>query len=113
MLPRATRKAVKWTSSTEAAQEKHRMKLAPLFLTFATLVIGQSAPTVAQLYDSQLNNAERSIVGLAEAMPADKYGFAPKDGAFQDVRTFAQQARHVATVIYLVAAAAQKEKSPV
>jgi uncharacterized damage-inducible protein DinB len=89
------------------------MKLALVCLIFGTPVFGQNAPTVAQLYDSQLNNVERSIVGLAEAMPADKYGFAPRDGAFQDVRTFAQQARHVATVIYLVAAAGQKEKSPV
>jgi uncharacterized damage-inducible protein DinB len=93
--------------------ENHSMKLALVFPIFASLASGQNAPTISQLYDNQLNNAERSIVGLAEAMPAEKYRFAPKDGAFQDVRTFAQQARHVATVIYLVAAAAQKEKSPV
>jgi uncharacterized damage-inducible protein DinB len=41
----------------------------------------------------------RNFVSLADAMPADKWTFAPKDGrdgAFKDVRTFAQQVKHVA-----------------
>ena len=46
-------------------------------------------------------------------MPADKYDFAPSGGEFKGVRTFAQQVKHVAAVIYLVAAAAQQEKPPV
>jgi uncharacterized damage-inducible protein DinB len=71
------------------------------------------APTVARLYDAQVSSIERDIVPLAEAMPADKYNFAPTQGEFKGVRTFAQQAKHVAAVIYLVAAAAQKEKPPV
>jgi hypothetical protein len=29
-------------------------------------------------------------------MPADKYGFAPKDGEFKGVRTFGEQVKHVA-----------------
>jgi uncharacterized damage-inducible protein DinB len=39
---------------------------------------------------------EKSFVGLADAMPADKYGFKPTNGAFKDVRTFAEQVKHVA-----------------
>ena len=39
---------------------------------------------------------EQSFVGLAEAMPADKYGFKPTSGAFTDVRTFGEQVKHVA-----------------
>lgn len=39
---------------------------------------------------------ERSFVSLAEAMPADKYRFKPTEGAFKDVRTFAEQVKHVA-----------------
>jgi len=88
------------------------MKLASILLLGAAFSGAQNL-TVARLYDNQLTNIERGIVSLAEAMPAGKYNFAPKDGAFQDVRTFALQARHVATVTYLVAAAALKEKSPV
>jgi hypothetical protein len=52
------------------------------------------------------------MVSLAEAMPADKYGFRPKDGAFSDVRTFAQQATHVAAVLYMVSGSILGEKPP-
>jgi uncharacterized damage-inducible protein DinB len=72
-----------------------------------------NAPTVAQVYDNQVTTVERDVVPLAEAMPADKYDFAPTDGEFKGVRTFAQQVKHLATVIYMVSAAAQKEKPPV
>jgi uncharacterized damage-inducible protein DinB len=41
-----------------------------------------------------------SFIGVAEAMPADKYGFAPKDGAFENARTFAEQVKHVACANY-------------
>lgn len=43
---------------------------------------------------------ERSFVALAEAMPADRYGFAPEDGEFEGVRTFAEQVKHVACSNY-------------
>ena len=39
---------------------------------------------------------EKSFVGLADAMPADKYAFKPANGEFKDVRTFGQQVKHVA-----------------
>src|SRR5262245_7974943 len=42
---------------------------------------------------------ERQFVGLADAMPENKWTFAPKDGAdgaFKGVRTFRQQVKHVA-----------------
>jgi len=68
---------------------------------------------VARTYDSALKSAESDIVGLAEAMPADKYNFAPANGSFDGVRTFAQQVKHLAAVIYLVSAASLAEKVPV
>ena len=71
------------------------------------------APTVAQIYDSQLRNAERDIVSLAEAMPADKYSFAPTNGQFAGVRTFAQQVKHIAVFTYVGAAAVLGEKPPI
>jgi uncharacterized damage-inducible protein DinB len=77
------------------------------------LTASAAAPTVAQLYDSQVTTVERDVVPLAEAMPADRYNFAPTNGEFKGVRTFAQQVKHLAAVIYLVSAAAQKEKPPV
>ena len=33
---------------------------------------------------------EKVIISAADAMPADKYGFAPTDGEFKGVRTFGQ-----------------------
>jgi hypothetical protein len=46
-------------------------------------------------------------------MPEDKFGFAPTEGEFKGVRTFAQQIKHVAAVNYELGAAILEEKSPV
>ena len=43
---------------------------------------------------------QRQFVSLADAMPADKWSFAPKDGQFKGVRTFAEQVKHVACANY-------------
>jgi len=71
-----------------------------------------TSPSASTIFDRDVKTAEREIVSLAEAMPADKYNFAPTNGAFDGVRTFAQQMKHVAAVNYLVAAALLEEKSP-
>ncbi|MHB1194941.1 MAG: DinB family protein [Longimicrobiales bacterium] len=39
---------------------------------------------------------ERSFVALAEAMPSDRYDFRPTNGAFEGVRSFGEQVKHVA-----------------
>jgi len=80
---------------------------------FAAAANAQQPPTLARMYDNQLTGADREIVALAEAMPAEKYNFAPTNGEFTGVRTFGLQVRHLATVIYEVASAAQSEKMPV
>jgi hypothetical protein len=71
------------------------------------------ADSVAQIYDQQIRALDHDILPLAEAMPADKYDFVPKAGAFQGVRTFAEQTRHLATVIYMLSGAVLEEKPPV
>ena len=50
------------------------------------------ADTVAQWFSM----IERQFVSLADAMPGDKYGFAPTNGEFKGVRTFGEQVKHVA-----------------
>jgi hypothetical protein len=50
------------------------------------------AATMAPL----LTMIERDFVSLADAMPAGKYGFRPTAGEFKDVRSFAEQVKHVA-----------------
>jgi uncharacterized damage-inducible protein DinB len=59
-----------------------------------------------------LKLGERLIVSAAEAMPADKYGFAPTDGEFKGVRTFGQQVKHLAATNHILAAAALGEEPP-
>jgi DinB family protein len=67
---------------------------------------------VSDLYARQLDILENDIVRLAEAMPADKYDFRPTEGAFTGVRTFGEQVKHAATMIYMTAAIVLEEKSP-
>jgi hypothetical protein len=66
--------------------------------------------TVAALYDAQLTMAEKEVVSLAEAMPESAYQFAPSKGAFEKVRTFGEQVKHIAAANYIVSAASAKEK---
>lgn len=71
------------------------------------------AKTPGQVLNHYISGVESEFVPAAEAMPEDKYSFAPTSGEFKGVRTFAQQAKHVAAVNYLVAAAILEEKPPV
>ncbi len=70
-------------------------------------------PTVSAMFDQQLSSVEKEVVSLAEAMPADKYSFAPTQGEFKGVRTFGQQAKHIAATNYGIASSVLGEKPPV
>ena len=59
-----------------------------------------------------LSLIEENIVPAAEAMPADKYGFVPRDGEFTGVRTFSAQVKHLAATNYILAAAALGQDPP-
>ncbi len=54
----------------------------------------------AQVYGKLLSGQLEEFVAVAEAMPADKYNFAPTNGDFKGVRTFGQQITHVAEAQY-------------
>ena len=69
--------------------------------------------TVTEVLDHTVLNLEHEFIPAAEAMPEDKYGFAPTGGEFKGVRTFAQQVKHVAAVNYELGAALMEEKPPV
>jgi len=69
--------------------------------------------TVTQVLDRTVMNIEHEFTPAAEAMPEDKFGFAPTTGEFKGVRTFAQQIKHVASVNYELGAAILEEKPPV
>jgi hypothetical protein len=89
-----------------------------LLLAGSGLALAQEAKpaehhTVAQVLDHSLTGVESEFVPAADAMPEDKYSFAPTSGEFKGVRTFAQQLKHVAAVNYMVGAAILEEKPPV
>jgi uncharacterized damage-inducible protein DinB len=69
--------------------------------------------SVTELLDHTVSNLEHDFVPAAEAMPEDKFDFAPTNGEFKGVRTFAQQIKHVAAVNYELGAAILQEKPPV
>ena len=64
--------------------------------------------TPAVAFDSQLSVIEGEMMSAVKAMPADKFDFAPSQAIFvpgqktefATVRTFAQQATHVAEANY-------------
>lgn len=86
-------------------------------LLLSAVVVAQSQPstTIASVLDNQVKNLERDFVPAAEAMPAEKFNFAPSPslGEFKESRTFSQQVSHVATTNYIIGAAILGEKPPV
>jgi hypothetical protein len=85
-----------------------------LFLCATPLCVagGPELSPLAKVHDYELTQLEQVFVPLAEAMPADKYDFAPTAGEFKGVRTFAQQISHTAAAIYTLSAAVLEEKLP-
>src|SRR5881398_734987 len=87
-------------------------------LSFCGAFWGQASKTdqpqtVTQVLDRSVSNVEHEFVSAADAMPEDKYAFAPTNGEFKGVRTFAQQVKHVAAVNYVFGSAILGEKMPV
>ncbi len=60
--------------------------------------IGEVPKTIAASVGETLQFVEGEFLGVAEAMPEDKYGFVPTGGKFDGVRSFGEQVKHVACV---------------
>jgi uncharacterized damage-inducible protein DinB len=90
-----------------------RISCTSLGLALSCAMFAADSPNLGQTLDGRFRNAERDIVQLAEAMPGRKFDFAPTMGEFKGVRTFAQQARHMATVIYLMSSAILDQRPPI
>ena len=63
----------------------------------AQMRVPKGPATLQSTLDMQLSIVEHEFEGAADAMPEDKYDFAPTNGDFKGVRTFAQEVKHVAT----------------
>jgi hypothetical protein len=86
-----------------------------------TLIIATAAyaanpdekPTFASVLDHQLTNVEKTVIPAADAMPADKYDFAPTQGEFKGVRNFGAEVKHMAVANYALGAGILGEKPPI
>jgi uncharacterized damage-inducible protein DinB len=99
-----------------------RTKSAAVLCSLLTLAVSMAAQMskpaqehrpVTEILDNGVRNLEHEFVPAADAMPEDKFGFAPANGEFKGVRTFAQQIKHVAAVNYELGAAILEQKPPV
>jgi hypothetical protein len=91
------------------------MRRCAAIVTVMLLVTGyraSAANPVADLYGKQMDLLESDLVSLARAMPAERYDFRPSNGEFTGVRTFGEQIRHVATMLYMTAAIVRQQATP-
>ncbi len=88
-----------------------------LALAVTGIVTAQAKPaekaTIASVLDHQFGGVESEVVPAAEAMPADKYDFAPTQGEFKGVRNFGAQVKHIASVNYIIGSTILGSKPPV
>lgn len=106
----------------------HRMKHGPGLLVLLLLASARTAsagPTAGpptrdstslrneHAFEVLLGVVERNVVSCGNAMPADKFGFAPTEGEFTGVRTFGRQLKHLAATNYILAAAALGQEPPI
>jgi hypothetical protein len=85
-------------------------------ITAATLAFSQAStsakPTFASVLDQRLSQTEKTVVPAAEAMPDDKFAFAPTQGEFKGVRSFGDEVKHMAVANYALGAGILGEKRP-
>lgn len=79
-----------------------KLKLIAFALTTLLIVpaIAATKASPGQTFGKLISEQGDEIITAAEAMPADKYNFAPTSGEFKGVRTFGQQLTHIAESQY-------------
>lgn len=73
------------------------------FLLAGQIVSAQTKVGISHALDFWISNTEKEVVSGADAMPADKFSFAPTESGFTGVRTFAEQIKHLAANNYRMA----------
>jgi hypothetical protein len=68
--------------------------------------------TTREVLNFWVTETEKLVVPAADAMPEDKYSFAPSNGEFKGVRTFAEQVKHLAAANYQLGAGVLGEEPP-
>jgi uncharacterized damage-inducible protein DinB len=77
----------------------------------------QAPPTVASVLDREISNVEKEVVEAAEAMPEDRFNFSPESlnipgSAYNGIRSFAGQVKHIAASNYFIWSPLTGEKVP-
>src|SRR5215208_6381821 len=81
-----------------------------LFTVVRSTSADEERNTIATLLDRKISELGKRLVDTAEAMPEDKYDFAPTNGEFKGVMTFGEQVSHIAEDNYGTFAAVLGEK---
>ena len=86
-------------------------------LTFSAGAQSQPPPTIASALDGEISGIEKLIVEAAQAMPEDKFNFAPESlnipgSDYKGVLTFGHQVRHIAASNYAIWSGLTGEKFP-
>jgi hypothetical protein len=79
--------------------------LVPFLSRFNSGQHSQMPSDTASVFNKHLDWMEQQFVPTAEAMPEDKFFWAPTSGEFHGVRNFAEQLIHVAEVNFALSAA--------
>jgi hypothetical protein len=93
-----------------------------IFVTLFFLALGIATPAqqpaaayrqpIGQILDFWASQTEQLVIPAAEAMPESQYPFAPSNGTFKGVRTFAEQVKHLAAANYQLGAGILGEEPP-
>lgn len=87
-------------------------KLPLLLLLLSTVTIDlfaqSSRPAAAKDWIDQWKDVTERLIGVAEAMPADKYGYRPTE----EVETFGDQVKHVCMAMRILLANAEGKQIP-
>lgn len=85
--------------------------LVPFLSRFSSGKNSQALSDTASIFNKHMDWMEQQFVPAAEAMPEDKFFWAPTSGEFHGVRNFAEQLIHVAEVNFALSAAVLGESS--
>ena len=85
--------------------------LVPFLSRFSSGQNSQTPSDTATVFKKHMDWMEQQFVPVAEAMPEDKFFWAPTSGEFHGVRNFAEQLIHVAEVNFALSAAILGESS--
>jgi len=78
----------------------------------ASGIAGERGDATAATVAPTLAMIRQSFVSLAEAMPAEGYGFKPTNGEFREARTFGEQVKHVACANFAFFNEIEKKEPP-